>query len=228
MIRRWFKNKLGSREETPENGQFYTPLRVALHSTITVSAVDLIGLGGTYHSSFSTPNGTLDVVGIGTIDNGRDKVYRIYAVDFDETPYIIQLNISYDPRSGESDVSEVMFFQQVKTYEPLSQKEWDQVPKQLSGSTYAVDDVQYERVWGDDVEGDIDLFVFDETAIELEGKKEYTHHQMLFGRDLVNKLTNEEIPEFVLVGVEETKPDGPDMILTNVGFIIPLQAVKVQ
>lgn len=226
MLSRWLKNKIGSRAETPETDQFYTPLRVALHSTITVNAVDLIGLGGTSHPSFKTPNGSLDVVGIGTIDNDKDKIYRIYAVDLAEIPYIIQLNASYDPRSGEQDITEVMFFNQISNYEPLTQDEWSEVPNKLGAASYTIDEIKYERVWGEEVDGKIDLFVFEEEVIELTGKKKYTNHQMLFGRDLTNKLTNTEIPEFVLVGVEET--EDRDTIITNVGFIIPAQAVHVQ
>ena len=224
MLGKYLKGKFGKAEEIPPTEQFYTPLRIGLHSTITIETVDLLGLTTQFHPNFKLPNGTLDVVAISTIDNDPDKIYRISAVDNDQTPYIVQLVSSYDPRSGEQDITEAMFFQQVSNYEPLTQEEWNGVTDKLGAAAYEVDGLTYERVWGEEQDGVIELFVFEEDVVALDGETKYTLNQMLFGRELTNY--DAETTEFVLMSVEED--DDRDSIITNIGFIIPPQAIRVQ
>lgn len=224
MLGKYLKSKFGKAEEIPPTEQFYTPLRIGLHSTITIETVDLLGLTTEFHPDFKLPNGTLDVVAISTIDNDPDKIYRVSAVDHDETPYIVQLVGSYDPRSGEQDITEAMFFQQISDYEPLTQEEWDGVAGKLGATTYEVNGLTYERVWGEEQDGVIDLFVFNENAVALDGESKYTLNQMLFGREVTN--FDAKTTEFVLMSVEEE--DDRDSIITNIGFIIPPQAIQVQ
>ncbi len=225
MISKWIKNKLGRSEETPATEQFYSPLRIGLHSTITFSTVDLLLLADKFHPNFSLPNGSLDVIAISTIDNREDQIFRIDVLDADENQYMIQIFMKTDPRSGEKVVGEAMFFQMISEEEPLTQEEWDATPDRLGATTLTIDDLEYSRTWGGEIDDVIDLFVFEEKVVSFKGETKYTSHQMLFGRELEG-LNDETTTEFALIGVEEDEET--DVILTLIGFAIPSQAIHVQ
>lgn len=230
MLGRFFKKKIekSRAKEKPETLEFFSPLRIGLHSTINVTSVDLIGLADVSHPQFNFPIAPLTVVAIGQIKNDDDTIWRIYGVDTDETPYIIQFVESYDPRGGGNDVADMMLFRQTNKYEPLSQTEWNSVPEQLGAEQYELDGLTYDRIWGKEIEGKIDLFVFEETVVERKGKSDVKCHQMLFGRSVENVLLYINDVEFLLVGVEENLSEEQDTIITQVGYSIPATAIKVQ
>ena len=226
MLGKYLKRKLGREEEIPPTEQFYSPLRIGLHTTLNVSTVDLLGVAETSHETFKLPNGSLDVVGITVVgeQDGDAPIWRVQATDNDETPYILQLQGSKDPRSGVMDISEVMFFQMVGEQIPLTEDGWNKLHESFKATAFDLDGVNYDRIWGEEEEGPIDLFVLEEQGVELGGEVSYTSYQMLFGRMIDN--FGEEETEFVLVGVEESEDS--DVARTFVGFMLPAAAVKVQ
>jgi hypothetical protein len=218
MLGKWLKKKLGKQAEVPATEQFYTPLRIALHSTLKVSTVDLIGLSS--HKEFTTPNGDLDVVSIATVDNDPDTIYRVMCYDQDETVYVIQLHAIYDPRNDKAEVNEVMFFKIVDHYEPLDYDEWHKRYQKMRERTYTYGDVEFDRIWGEEVDKAIDLFGFEEKSVGLAGESTTEVSQMLFGRELG------DVDEFLLTSAE--RDDNMDAIIHFVGYVLPAQAVQVQ
>jgi hypothetical protein len=228
----WAKNLFSSSDESSEKTydetlQFYSPLRIGLHSTLIVDAVDFLTLVDTCHPQFTPPTGQLDVIAIGVIDNDPDDIFRIYVSDQNNHTYCIQLLCCFNSRSGEKEITEVLFTQRIHEEVPLLQEQWDAVPDRLGAQTIGAPmyaSINYDRVWGDDVDGVIDLFIFREKVIDMQGVNTFDNHQMLFGRTIDNAGT--DLQELMLIGVEEDTDN--DKIVTNIGFNISAHSVHVQ
>jgi hypothetical protein len=221
---KYIKRKLVSKDkEVPANEQFYSPLRIALHSTINVSMIDWFAAIPELHKALVMPHGSMSVLAIGTVDVDREKIFNIYMMDTKLEEFILQLYCSPNNMGQGMEVREATLYRQVAGATPQTEDEWTVEMYSVGDPEISLDDKVYNRIWSENSAGKVDLVTFEEDVIRMEETLHYTNNYMLYGRDIdaVTPMT-----ELLLVGVEES--DDTAELVYSIGLTVPLSAIKVQ
>lgn len=223
-IKRKFFSNIGNKD-VPKNEQFFSPLRIALHSTIEVNTIDWFLIQSQLNESFKIPTGSFTVLAIGEILVQSDIIYQVYLMDNSGTEYMLQLYCNKN-RQGKNEVSEVTLYQQVTMITPTTEEGWEENLSAVGFSTMELDGITYNRVWGDVNDNRVELMTFDENVVIPNADSvNYTNHFLLYGREIGNPA-GEPVTEHLLIGVEE-KADEASMTM-QIGLTIPIQNVKIQ
>lgn len=211
------KEKLFGAEEVPAEKQFYSPLRVGLHTTLRLTLADLFIHVNELNPAVKLGDiGDLVVVSIGWIENDDGSyIYRFYCQNEKENQYIVQVYCGYDQLNpDEEKVDEVVLFWPQECATPYT----DDGVKLMTNQTFVDNDKIYNRVWGPD------MVVFEEASVDRTGEiSEYVNHWMLHERDIT-----EDLKEFLLVGMEEFQETGEVTTFKYIGINLPTQALTVQ
>jgi len=230
MIGNYLKKVFGKDKEVPDNERFYSPLRVALHSTIDINMVDWLSVITELNNSFVFPTGRLSVVAIGTTDTQDDsnQLYTFYLVDEKFEEFSLQVMCCPSVRGEGMEVAESILFREVRNITPMTEDEWEIEMDDVGRSSFDLDDTKYTRVWAPDTRGRIDPLVFDEKILLKEKTQHYVNNYVLYGRDVkVAWATGDDTPrELLLTGVEETADTAE--LITLIGLTIPQSAISVQ
>jgi len=222
MLGSYLKKKFGKNKEVPLAEQFFSSLRIGLHSTIEVNTIDWFVLQESLNKSMVLPTSNLSVLAIGESKVDDDVIYRVYVEDNDGNEFVLQLFCAND--RGTVAVSDAMLFKQTVSKIPQSEEAWDEALKTIGFNTLELDDNTYQRVWSDDHEGQVDLLEFDEKIVQPHKTSDYVNNYMLYSRDIEGLGGTET--ELLLVGVEETEETAE--ITMSVGLPIPLSNINVQ
>lgn len=223
MLGAYLKKKFSKDKDVPVAEQFFSPLRIALHSTLNIATVDWLTLGEALHSSMKLPTGMLTVLAVGKTLAARDEIYSIYMEDTANEEFILQLYCTV--KDSKASLQEATLYKQVVNIVPLSESEWEINTEGFGMPTLDLDDDTYKRVWSDSSNTKVDLIDFDETVVESDRTTEYKNCFMLYGRDITS-MTGSKDTELLLVGVEETSETAE--ITMMLGLNVPLQNIKVQ
>lgn len=221
----YFKSKFKKDTDVPSTEQFYTPLRVALHSTISIDSVDMITLGEALHPKFVSPSGDCEVLAIGTINFDGTQVYQLYLQDSAYEEFILQVVEGKEHRTGDATVDEVTLYKQVVTIEPETETALERVLNDIGFTDIELDGVKYERMWGDQYTEKLDFRTFKETVVTPTGTVYYTDNYILYGRPIRN-IVGDEITENLLVGLEENENEA--QIMMQLGLQLNVNDIKVQ
>lgn len=216
MLGKYIRKKFGREKELPPTEQFYSPLRIALHSTIELTTVDMVVLKEQLYPNFVLPQPPLSVMAIGKMVRNDVPIYRVYTEDSSGEQYILQIVEGKDFRTQEPRVDEVALFQQVVTLEPETETSLDRTLSNIGFMDIDLDDVVYERMWGDQFTEKLPLVRLSETTVEPGGVKTYSNEYILYGRELDNPVGDEPVTEFLLVGLEQD--EGAAQIMMQVGL----------
>ena len=110
--------------EVPAAEQFYSPLRIALHSTVNVSMVDWLVSLPDLNKSVVMPNGNCTVIAIGTVSMGSEEIYNIYLVDGNMEQFVLQLFCSPDDKGQGMFLREATLYRDVLEEYPQTDDEW--------------------------------------------------------------------------------------------------------
>lgn len=223
MIGTYLKKKFGKDKEVPAAEQFYSPLRIGLHSTIEIDTVDWLIMQSELNESMSIPTSNLSVLAIGEIETDGDSIYHVYMEDKDDNEFILQLYCM--DKAGTKEVTEATLFKQVVNIVPQTESEWEDNTKLMGDNTIELDDNIYHRVWNGDYDGKLPLVEFKEQVIQHNKTTEYTDRYMLYSRAFTS-ATGAEETEMLLSGVEET--DESAEITMMLGLTVPLQNINIQ
>jgi len=223
MIGTYLKKKFGKDKEVPAAEQFYSPLRIGLHSTIEIDTVDWLIMQSGLNESMSIPTSNLSVLAIGEIDTDGDSIYHVYLEDNDNNEFILQLYCM--DKAGAKEVTEATLFKQVVNIVPSSEGKWEDNLKLIGDNTIELDGNIYQRVWGDEHEDRIDLVEFKEQVIQHNKTTQYTDSYLLYSR-VFTSPTGAEETEMLLAGVEETEESAE--ITMMLGLTVPLQNINIQ
>lgn len=222
----YFKQKMGGgNKPTPSNEAFYSPMRIALHSTLTLNTVDMITLQDSLHSLFVQPRGDLVVLGIGTMDMDGTTVYQVYAQDEAEEEFVLQIVEGKDFRTGEKKVDEVTLYKQVVTLQPETQASMERALNDIGYMDLELDGVKYDRVWGDQFTEKMDFRKYYERVVLPTETQNFTNEYLLYGREITG-LTGEALVEYLLVGLEENADSA--QIMMQVGIQLNVSDITVQ
>ena len=220
----YIKSKIVSNDkEVTANEQFYTPLRIALHSTINVSMIDWFAAIPELHKSMVMPQGSMSVLAIGTVNVEREKIFNIYMMDTKLEEFILQLYCSPNNMGQGMEVREATLYRQVRGVTPQTEDEWTVELYSVGDPELSLDDKLYKRVWSENSAGKVDLVSFEEDVIRMEETLHYTNNYMLYGREVVSTVP---ATETLLVGVEESENTAE--LVHCIGLTVPLSAIKVQ
>lgn len=224
MLGKYFKKILGKEKEISPKDKFYSPLRIGLHSTISINMVDWLLFKENINQSFVMPSSSLSVLCVGEIvlANGKEKIYNFYIVDDINSEYILQLYVNV--KNDQESILESTLYKQVFNIAPLSSTEWDEYMDKIGNNTIELDDNIYNRVWASEHNGKVDLIDFYEKIISDDEPLEYDNHYLLYNRK-VTSITGNENEELLLVGVEET--DETAEIVMMVGLPISINNIDV-
>lgn len=228
MLGRYLKDKfnIGKDKDVPEAEQFYSPLRISLHSTISLNTVDLLVLQGQLHEKFVLPKSALTVMAIGVIKRDDMTMYRVYANDESDSGFVLQLACSPNHHSGEEEVGEIILFKQIATVLPETQDGWDELLVDVGLRTFEVDEIVYDRIWGGDDADHSELIDFAEHIVEPNKTNEYNDHYMMYSRTFKNQIGGNDVEEFILAGVEEDANSAEFSI--QVGIALTPTDVQIQ
>lgn len=220
MIGSYLKKKFGKEKEIPANEQFYSPLRIGLHSTIDINTVDWLIMKNMLNETMVLPSSSLTVLAIGEIktDDGNN-IYHVYGKDQAQEEFVLQLYCA------DGVVSEATLFKQVVNIIPLTEDEWSDNMDAIGFNTLELDANTYNRVWSGEHDGQIDLIEFVEKVVESDKTTRYTNSYLLYSRTFTS-LTETEETEMLLVGVEES--DDTAEITMMLGLPVPLQNINIQ
>lgn len=222
----YIKRKLKGRDDNvPANEQFYSPLRIALHSTINVSMVDWLTSLPELNGSMVIPNGNCTVVAIGKVSVRRDEIYNIYMVDGNMEQFTLQLFCSPDDKGQGMLLREATVYRDVLEEYPQTDDEWTVALHNVGNLTYEIDGLTYERLWGGGSVSKVDMETFEESVIRMEEEIDYTNNYILYGRNLT-QATHTPQQELLLVGVEESEDSAA--LVHRIGLPVPISAVTVQ
>ena len=224
-LRRKKKELFNRNKEVPATEQFYTPLRIALHSTLKIDSVDMITLKGALHPLFVQPKGDLVVNAIGTFVMDGNKVYQVYVEDEAIEEFILQFVEGKDYRTGELRVDEVTLYKQVVTIEPSTEASLERALADIGFQEIELDEVKYNRLWGDQFTEKYNFETFVENVVTPQGKEQYTDNYILYGRE-INSITGEPVMEYLLVGLEENETEA--QIMMQVGLQLNTTDIEVQ
>lgn len=225
MLGRYISKKLGREKELPPTEQFYSPLRIALHSTIELTTVDMLILQEQLHPSFVLPQPPLSVMAIGKMTRNNVPIYRVYLEDSSGEQYVLQIVEGKDFRTQEPKVDEVALFQQVVTLEPETEASLDRALSDIGFMDIDLDGIVYDRLWGDQFTEKLPFVRLSETTVEPSGVKQYTNEYVLYGRTFDNPVGDEPVTEFLLVGLEQD--EGAAQIMMQVGLKLHTTDVSV-
>lgn len=216
----YLKHKLnmGKDKEVPAQDQFYTPLRIGLHSTVEVDLVDLLVAKSSLHENLVLPSSSMEVMGIGILDS----MYHIYGQDDQGEEFLIQMYINKHHRTGEDTISEVNLYRQVSSSHPQNQTEWDDALLMMTLPSFTLDEVVYNRVWGG-TSTSASLLPFSEKIILPRDVMKYDNEFMLHSRN-VDTPTG-KVEELCLVGTEVS--DEEAAITIHLGVSLNVNNVKV-
>jgi len=223
MLGAYLKKKFGKDKEVPVSEQFFSPLRIGLHSTVDIATVDWLIMQEALSNAMKLPTGRLTVFAIGKTLVDRDEIYNIYMEDTVGEEFILQLYSVI--KDGTGTISEATLYKQVVNIVPLSESEWDVNTEGFGMPTLDLDNDTYKRVWSSDSNSKIEMMTFDETVVESDRTTEYKNSFMLYSRDITT-VTGSVENEMLLVGVEETADTAE--ITMMLGLNVPLQNIKVQ
>lgn len=227
MLNRWVKNKLGRDKDVPAAEQFYSPLRIALHSTIELTVVDMMILKESLHPKFTLPQPPMSVLAIGKLEIHNTPMYRVYLKDSGGEEYILQVVEGKDYRSGEPTVEELILFQQVVTIEPQSESSLDRCLSNIGFQDLKLDEIEYDRTWGDQFTEKLELAECEESIVEPNGTVNvYQNHYVLYGREVDHPIEDDKITEHLLVGLEEDSQSA--QVAMQIGLKLNTTDVKVQ
>ncbi len=229
MLGNYFKKIFKREKELPDNEKFYSPLRVALHSTIDINMVDWLSVVTELNQSFVFPTGRLSVVAIGTTDTDEsNELHTFYLIDEKHEEFSLQVMCCPSVRGEGMEVAESILFREVRNVTPMTEDEWAIEMEDIGRRSYDLDNNKYDRVWSPDYKGKIEPLAFEEKIILKEKTQQYTNNYVLYGRDIsVPWADKDSTPrELLLTGVEETDDTAELMIL--IGLTIPLSAISVQ
>ena len=223
----YIKSKLGSEKDkdVPATEQFYTPLRIALHSTLDIRTVDLIMLKDNMHPAMVIPKGQCEVMAIGKFSLDGTPVHQVYLRDSSGEEFTLQIAEGKDYRSQKPTVEEILLFKQIVALEPETEASLERALSNIGFSDIEIDDVRYERIWGDPFTEKMEFRKFNEQIITPGETKNFTDEYILYGRT-IQDITGESQPEFLLVGLEEE--DTGAQLAMHVGIKINVTDVVVQ
>jgi len=224
MLGTYLKKKFGKEKEIPAADQFYSPLRIGLHSTVDISTVDWLIMQEGLNDTMVLPSGRMTVLAIGKTVTDGDEIYNVYMTDQNNKEFILQLFCA-EPADGNWTVAEATLFKQVVNIVPLTESEWDENMDAIGFNTIELDDNTYNRVWAEDYDGRVDLIKFDENVVESKKITGYTNNYLLYSRTFTS-VTETEETEMLLVGVEET--DETAEITMMLGLPVPLSNINIQ
>ena len=219
----YLKSKFKKQKSAAEKG-FYTPLRVALHSTLRLNTVDMVTLNGIIHPLFVQPSGSLEVLAIGNFDMGGTQVHQIYVKDEAEEEYILQVVEGNDYRSGDVKVDEVTLYKQVVTLEPDTEDSLNRVLNDIGFLNIKLDGIEYDRIWGDQFTEKMDFRHYNETVQTPTGTDHYENNYLLYGRE-VESMTGDKVAELLLVGLEES--DDEAQVMMQLGLQLNINDIEV-
>lgn len=217
MLSRFVKHKFGKKKEpeTPSN-QFYSPLRIGLHSSITINTVDWIVLKSELNNLLDMPTSPLEVLAIGTMDIDGTKMYNIYLQDAKDVEFILRLICSNNQRSGLEEVDEATLYQQVVTMNPETEISLNRILSDIGFEDITVDDVKYNRIWGDRFTEQARLREFPERLIQPQSTTDVLNQYLLYGRLVTDPVSGNVVEEKLLVGIEED--DNTASVVMQVGY----------
>lgn len=223
MLGNYLKKKLGGDKDVADADKFYSPLRIGLHSTITITTVDWLLMKENLNAKMILPTGSFTVNAIGETSTAGDKFFNIYIMDEKEEEFILQLYCTY--KDGNGTIEESTLYKQVVNIQPLTESEWNVNLDAIGYPNLELDDNKYDRIWGDGILGQMDLIEFHEKIVESDNMSNYTNNYMLYSRTFESVLGDEE-SEILLVGVEESEDTAE--IIMMLGLTTPLQNINIQ
>lgn len=227
MLGKYLRNKFGSKDkDVPVTEQFYTPLRIALHSTIELQTVDMLVTKSVLHPQFDLPDGPLEVLAIGKFDMDGVPVHQVYVQDNSQNEYILQLVEEKDYRSQKPTIDEATLYQQIISLQPETETSLDRYLSDIGFMTIEVDGIEYERLWGDQYTEKADFRTYNERVVTPAGEERYTNEWLLYGRETDHPAGGKKITELLIVGMEEG--GGLGQILMQVGIELNVSDIKVQ
>jgi len=223
MFGTYLKKKFSKDKEVPVAEKFYSPLRIALHSTIDISTVDWLIMQQGLNESMVLPSPRMTILAIGETKIDDDTIFNVYMTDQSDEEFILQLYCAN--KSGKPTVIEATLFKQVVNIVPMTEAEWDENMEAIGWNTIELDGNTYNRVWSGDYDGRIDLMEFNENVVESNKTTSYINNYLLYSRSF-KSITDTEETEMLLVGVEET--DETAEITMMLGLPVPLSNINVQ
>jgi hypothetical protein len=200
-----------------ERKSHYTPLRIYLHSTISIFTSDWVLMEG-QNPAFEIPNGDLNVLAIGKMpfDSGM-TFWRIYVEDNNQEEFILSI------LEDEGTVQDILLLRQIVTVVPNSQAQLERYTTQIGFHELKTDDgLAYDRVWGDEFTEKLKFTdnEYEEHFVSKEEVQDFTNQYMLYSRDIESGET-----EWLFVGLEEGDEFGE--LAFQVGFSIDKMNLEV-
>ncbi len=224
-IRNYFKQKWGKDKDVPAQEQFYSPLRIGLHSTITVNTVDLLLMVDQLNPFYKLPSGDMSVLAIGTFTLDGNKVYQVYTEDPAGEEFILRIVEEEDFHTGEPKVAEVNLFKQVFSQAPETEIGLQSLLANVGLLQIELEGITYDRLWGDQFTEKLDFRTLNETVVTPRDEVVYVDNYILYGRDLTDVLGN-EVTESLIVGIEED--DDRAQVIMQAGLSINISDIEVQ
>jgi len=227
MIGQYLKRKLGiGGKEVPLTEAFHSPLRVALHSTISLETVDLLILKSVLHPDFVVPNGDLQVLAIGKFELDGVPVHQLYVQDQAREEFVFQLIEGKDYRSQASIVDEITLFRQIVTLEPETETSLGQELADIGFHELTVGGVAYHRLWGDTYTEKAEFRTYNEKVITPAGVETYTNQLLLYGREVESPVGGDPVNEYLLVGIEEN--ESVAQLMMQIGVALNQNDISIQ
>lgn len=229
MFKKYFKKVFGGGdEEVPANKQFYSPLRVALHSTITLDMIDWLTSMTEFHPDMKLPQGRMSVLAIGTTKVDKQEIFDIYLMDEHLTEFTLQIVSAPNAQGVGQEFVEGSLYYEVRNVTPLTGAQWEDEMKHVGDTSFTLGDHKYTRVWSGDYDDKIELVSFNEEIIRMEETLHYVNNYVLYNRELnVPWATDgKSSVELLLVGVEET--DETAELVHRVGLNLAATSIHVQ
>jgi len=165
MLKTYLKKKLGFGEkEIPEAEQFYSPLRIGLHTTLDIKTVDWIMIQESLNKAMLLPSQRMSVMGIGKTLADGDEIYNIYLTDQNDEDFILQLFCA-EQNTGDRVVNEATLYKQVVNIIPATEAEWEVNLAGLGHNLLNLDEKEYRRVWMAETNGKVDMLDFEEKVV---------------------------------------------------------------
>jgi len=224
-IGNYFKKKWGRDKEVPAQEQFYSPLRIGLHSTIYVNTVDLLLMVDQLNPYYKLPSGDMSVNAIGTFTLEGNKVYQVYTEDPDGEEFILRIVEEEDFHTGDPKVAEVNLFKQVFTVTPETQASLERVLGDIGFLQIEVEGKTYDRLWGDQYTEKLDFRILNETVVTPRSTDTYVDNYILYGRT-VNNVLGDDLTESLIVGIEED--DDRAQVIMQAGLSININDIEIR
>lgn len=221
----YIKRRFGGDKDVPDAEQFYTPLRIALHSTITLNTVDLLLLTEQMNPFFTLPSSALSVLAIGRFEMDGNTVWQVYTQDAAEEEFILRIVEGKEFRTGDPKVEEVNLFKQVFSEAPETQDGLDRILAGIGFQQIEVEGNTYDRLWGSQYTEKLDFRTFSERVVTPQETVVYTDNYILYGRD-IEDMVGKGYTESLIVGIEED--DDRAQIIMQAGLSLNISDIEVQ